>query len=163
MTRTLKFMNTELVIYPGEQSVEAVDLLPLGDIGIILSNALQSQLLHQVYLIGFLKVLGLQQGHINSLTCAFKTQTVGWNFINRRPYTDRHIYTLLRPAWLYSKTHCANYLQDIHLWQPGTGRSRLTQTQIWAQCDNSLDCRESQVALSHPIGWVLLQLADCSP
>lgn len=65
--------DTQLVIYPGEQSVQAVDLLPLGDIGIILSNALQCQLLHQVYLIGFLKVLGLQQGHINSLMCAFKT------------------------------------------------------------------------------------------
>lgn len=148
---------TQLVIYPGEQSVEAVDLLPLGDVGIILSNALQSQLLHQVYLIGFLKVLGLQQGHITSLTSAFKTP--GWNFINRLPYID--IFT--RYTRLHSKKHCANYLQDIHLWQPVTGCNRLTQAQIWAHCDNSLDCSGSQVAPSHPIGWVLLQLADCSP
>lgn len=56
-------MNMELVSYPGEQSVEAVDFLPLRDVGVVLSNALQGQLLHQVYLIGFLKVLGLQQGH----------------------------------------------------------------------------------------------------
>lgn len=65
-------MNIELVSYPGEQSVEAVDLLPLGDVGVVLSNALQSQFLHQVYLIGFLKVLGLQQGHTNGLGRAFK-------------------------------------------------------------------------------------------
>lgn len=52
----------ELVSYPGEQCVEAVDFLPLGDVGVVLSNALQSQFLHQVYLIGLLKVLGLQQG-----------------------------------------------------------------------------------------------------
>lgn len=57
-------MNIELVSYPGEQCVEAVDFLPLCDVGVVLSNALQSQLLHQVYLIGFLKVLGLQQGHM---------------------------------------------------------------------------------------------------
>lgn len=49
-------------VYPGEERVEAVDLLPLGDVGVELSNALQSQLLHQVYLIGFLEVLGLHQG-----------------------------------------------------------------------------------------------------
>lgn len=62
-------MNIELVIYPGEQRVEAVDFLPLCDVGVVLSNALQSQFLHQVNLIGFLKVLGLEEGHrINSLT-----------------------------------------------------------------------------------------------
>lgn len=47
-------------LYPGEQRVEAVHFLPLGDVGVVLSNALQCQLLHQVYLIGFLKVLGLE-------------------------------------------------------------------------------------------------------
>lgn len=46
--------------YPGEESVEAVDLLPLGDVGVVLSYALQSELLHQVDLVGFLEVLGLQ-------------------------------------------------------------------------------------------------------
>lgn len=46
--------------YPGEQSVKAVDFLPLGDIGVVLSYALQCEFLHQVYLIGFLEVLGLQ-------------------------------------------------------------------------------------------------------
>lgn len=56
-------VSMELVSYPGEQCVEAVDFLPLSDVGIELSNALQSQLLHQVDLVGFLKVLGLQQGH----------------------------------------------------------------------------------------------------
>lgn len=55
-------MNVEGVSYPGEQSVEAVDLLPFTDISVVLSNALQSQLLHQVDLIGLLKVFGLQQG-----------------------------------------------------------------------------------------------------
>jgi len=50
-----------LLFYPGEQRVEAVDFLSLGDVGVVLSNALQSQLLHQVDLIRFLKVLGLQQ------------------------------------------------------------------------------------------------------
>lgn len=66
-------MNTELFSYPGEQCVEAVDFLPLRDVGVVLSNALQSEFLHQVYLIWFLKVLGLQQGHrINRLECAFK-------------------------------------------------------------------------------------------
>lgn len=59
-------VNAELVSYPGEQRVEAVDFLPLRDVGVVLSNALQSQLLHQVYLIGFLKVLGLQQGHVEN-------------------------------------------------------------------------------------------------
>lgn len=47
--------------YPREERVEAVDLLPLGDVSVVLSNALQSQLLHQVDLIGLLKVFGLQQ------------------------------------------------------------------------------------------------------
>lgn len=56
-------VKMDLVSYPGEQSVEAVDFLPLCDVGVVLSNALQGQLLHQVDLLGFLKVLGLQQGH----------------------------------------------------------------------------------------------------
>lgn len=30
------------VIYPGEQCVETVDLLPLCDVGVVLSNTLQS-------------------------------------------------------------------------------------------------------------------------
>lgn len=38
-----------------------MDLLPLGDVSVELSNALKSQLLHQVDLIGLLKVFGLQQ------------------------------------------------------------------------------------------------------
>lgn len=46
--------------YPGEESVEAVDFLPLGDIGIVLSYALQCEFLHQVYLVGLLEMLGLQ-------------------------------------------------------------------------------------------------------
>lgn len=62
----------ELVSYPGEQSVEAVDFLPLRDVGVVLSNALQGQFLHQVYLIGLLKVFGLQQEHTNSLEHVFK-------------------------------------------------------------------------------------------
>lgn len=56
----------EFMSYPGEQCVEAVHFLPLSDVGIVLSNAFQSQLLHQVYLVGFLKVLGLKQGHMES-------------------------------------------------------------------------------------------------
>lgn len=58
----------EGVGYPGEESIEAVDLLPLCDIGVVLSYALQRKFLHQVYLIGLLEVLGLQQRH------EFKTQ-----------------------------------------------------------------------------------------
>ena len=45
--------------YPGEERVEAVNFLSLGDVGVVLGDALQSQLLHQVDLIGLLKVLGL--------------------------------------------------------------------------------------------------------
>lgn len=37
-----------------------MDLLPLGDVGVVLSDALQRQLLHQVDLVGLLEVLGLQ-------------------------------------------------------------------------------------------------------
>lgn len=51
-----------MVRYPGEQRVEAVDFLPLRDIGVVLSDALQSQLLHQVDLVGLLEMLGLQRG-----------------------------------------------------------------------------------------------------
>lgn len=47
------------VIYPGEQRVQTVDFLPLGDVGVVLGDALQGQLLHQVDLIGLLKVLAL--------------------------------------------------------------------------------------------------------
>lgn len=53
--------NREWVSYPREECVEAVDLLPLGDVSVELRNALQSQLLHQVDLIGLLKVFGLPQ------------------------------------------------------------------------------------------------------
>lgn len=42
--------------YPGEQSIKAMDFLPFSHIGIILSNPLQGQLLHQVYLIGLLQM-----------------------------------------------------------------------------------------------------------
>lgn len=54
--------------YPGEQRVEAVDFLPLRDVGVILSNALKSQFFHQVYLVGFLKVLGLHTFKTNTCT-----------------------------------------------------------------------------------------------
>lgn len=46
-----------------------MDFLPLGDIGIVLSNALQCEFLHQVYLVGLLEMLGL--GHKRR----FKTHT----------------------------------------------------------------------------------------
>ena len=46
-------------IYPGEESVETVDFLPLCDVGVVLRDALQGQLLHQVDLIGLLEVLVL--------------------------------------------------------------------------------------------------------
>lgn len=36
-----------------------MDFLPLSDVGVVLGDALQSQLLHQVDLIGLLQVLGL--------------------------------------------------------------------------------------------------------
>lgn len=49
--------------YPGEECVEAVDFLPLGDVGIVLSNALQCEFLHQVYLVGLLEMLGLGHKH----------------------------------------------------------------------------------------------------
>lgn len=39
-----------------------MDFLPLCDVGVVLSNSLQSQLLHQVDLVGFLEMLGLQKG-----------------------------------------------------------------------------------------------------
>lgn len=53
-----------------------MDFLPLCDVGVVLSNALQSQFLHQVYLVGFLKVLGLQRGRrTNSLEVILKIQT----------------------------------------------------------------------------------------
>lgn len=42
--------------YPGEQSIKAMDFLPFSHIGVILSNPLQGQLLHQVYLIGLLQM-----------------------------------------------------------------------------------------------------------
>lgn len=58
--------------YPGEERVEAVDLLPLGDIGVVLSYALQCEFLHQVDLVGFLEVLGLQhKGRVKTHTSAF--------------------------------------------------------------------------------------------
>lgn len=37
-----------------------MDFLPLGDVGVVLSDALQGEFLHQVDLVGFLEVLGLQ-------------------------------------------------------------------------------------------------------
>lgn len=46
--------------YPGEECVEAVNFLPFGDVGIVLSDALQRQLLHQVDLVGFLQVFALK-------------------------------------------------------------------------------------------------------
>lgn len=42
--------------YPGKECIEAVHFLTLSDIGIVLSNSLQGQLLHQIYLIGFLQM-----------------------------------------------------------------------------------------------------------
>lgn len=45
--------------HPGEEGVETVDLLPLGHVGIVLGDALQGELLHQVDLIGLLQVLVL--------------------------------------------------------------------------------------------------------
>lgn len=45
--------------YPREERVETVDFLSLSDVGVVLGDALQSQLLHQVDLIGLLQVLGL--------------------------------------------------------------------------------------------------------
>ena len=41
----------------GEEGVEAVDLLPLLDKGVVLGDALQGQLVHQVDLVGLLEVL----------------------------------------------------------------------------------------------------------
>lgn len=55
------FKQWEGASYPGEQSVEAVDLLPLCNVGVELSDALQGQLLHQVDLVRFLEMLGLQR------------------------------------------------------------------------------------------------------
>lgn len=52
--------------YPGEERVEAVDLLPLRDVGVELSDALQGQLLHQVDLVRFLQVLHLHTGHTST-------------------------------------------------------------------------------------------------
>ena len=46
-------------IHPGEESVETVDFLPLRDVGVVLCDALQGQLLHQVDLVGLLEVLVL--------------------------------------------------------------------------------------------------------
>ena len=46
-------------VYPGEECVETVDFLPLRDVGVVLRDALQGQLLHQVDLIGLLEVLVL--------------------------------------------------------------------------------------------------------
>lgn len=61
--------------YPGEERVEAVDLLPLGDVGVVLSDALQREFLHQVDLVGFLQVLGLQhKGRAQPLTSTFWLQ-----------------------------------------------------------------------------------------
>jgi len=57
-----------VVRYPGEQRVEAVDFLPLRDVGVVLSDALQSQLLHQVDLVGLLEMLGLQRGGVGGDT-----------------------------------------------------------------------------------------------
>lgn len=47
--------------YPGEQRVKTMDFLPFGYISIILSNALQCKLLHQVDLIRFLQVCSLKK------------------------------------------------------------------------------------------------------
>lgn len=63
----MKVGGKQGVTYPGEESVEAVDFLPLGDVGVVLSYALQCEFLHQIYLVGFLEVLGLQH------KCSFKT------------------------------------------------------------------------------------------
>lgn len=45
--------------YPGEEGVETVDLLPLSHVGVVLGDALQGELLHEVDLIGLLQVLVL--------------------------------------------------------------------------------------------------------
>jgi len=45
--------------YLGKQGVEAVDLLPLFDEGVVLSYASEGELLHQIYLVGVVDVLVL--------------------------------------------------------------------------------------------------------
>lgn len=58
----VKCLITELwatETHPRKQRVETVDLLPFSHVGVVLSDALQGQLLHQVDLIRLLQVLVL--------------------------------------------------------------------------------------------------------
>lgn len=55
-----------MCVYPGEECVEAVHLLPLGNVGVVLRDALQRQLLHQINLVGLFQILRLEEGkHIH--------------------------------------------------------------------------------------------------
>lgn len=47
--------------YPGEERVETVHFLPLCNVGIVLSDALQSQFIHQVNLIRLSKMFSLHR------------------------------------------------------------------------------------------------------
>lgn len=58
-------------VYPGEECVEAVHLLPLSNVGIVLRDALERQLFHQINLIGLLQMLRLEEGtHIHHRAAA---------------------------------------------------------------------------------------------
>lgn len=48
--------NSKSTTYPGEQGVKTMDLLPFSYISVILCDALQCQLFHQVDLVWFLQV-----------------------------------------------------------------------------------------------------------
>lgn len=50
-----------------------MDLLPLSYISVVLSDALQGQLLHQVYLIGLFQVLALEKNNYIFKQLAEKT------------------------------------------------------------------------------------------
>lgn len=64
----LKLFNFKLVAtHPRKQRVETVDLLSLSHVGVVLSDALQGQLLHQVDLIRLLQMLALEETFTRSL------------------------------------------------------------------------------------------------
>lgn len=56
-----------MVAYPGEQCVETVHFLSFCHISIVLSDAFQSQLIHQIDFIWLLKVFALQQESVISM------------------------------------------------------------------------------------------------
>lgn len=65
-------------VYPGEERVEAVHLLPLSNIGVVLCDALQCQLLHQINLVGLFQILRLEEGkHIDHRADCRQTNTSG--------------------------------------------------------------------------------------